>query len=99
MIQFFIIFFSFYLLILLQTSFLFNASVLGITLNLPLLLVVAINFFEKQKEKIGIFSAIICGFLFDFFSNGFWGINFLGFYVVLLLFLAVFIKFFIKRYI
>jgi len=82
-----------YLLTLLQTSF-FHHFPLGYLSNLVLIVVILINLFEIQKEKSGLFSAFFGGFFLDIFSE-----NFIGFWVLILLAISIFIKFISKRYV
>lgn len=84
----------FYILVLLQTSFLVHFNIKGIVPNLVLVSVILINFFEKPKEYLGFLSAIIGGFFLDVFSE-----NFIGFYILILVGLAIFIKFILKKYV
>jgi len=88
-----ILFFAFYFLTLFQTSFLIYFSFRGFTLNLVLILIILLNIFEKPSEKLGLLSAFIGGFFLDIFSE-----NFIGFWILILLSLAIFIKFILKRY-
>ena len=82
----------FYLLTLLQTSF-FPHWPHVYLLNLVLIIVALINLLEPEKEKFGLFSAFLGGFFLDIFSE-----NFLGFWVLILLSVAIFIKFFLRKY-
>lgn len=88
-----------YILVLLQTSFLPYFYIFGLLPNLVLITVILINLFEKQQENLGIFSAFIGGFFLDIFSKGFLGINFIGFNILILLGIAIFIKFILKSYV
>ena len=83
----------FYLLTLSQTSF-FSHFSFGYWLNLVLIAVVLINFFEAQKEKLGLFAAFFGGFFLDIFSE-----NFIGFWILISLTLAGIIKFLLKQYV
>lgn len=82
----------FYLLVLLQTSFF--PHFFKIFPNLILISIVFINFFEKIKNFSGIYFAFLGGFFLDIFSE-----RFFGFWILISLILAIFIKFFIKKYI
>lgn len=84
----------FYILILFQTSFLIHFPILGLIPNLVLISVILLNLFEKPQNYSGYFSAFIGGFFLDIFSE-----NFIGFYVLISLGLAVFIKLILKRYV
>lgn len=81
-----ILIFVCYFLVLLQTTFLVP--------NLILILVILWNFIEKSKNYFGIYSALISGFFLDIFSS-----RPIGFYILILLVSAIFIKFFIKKYV
>lgn len=59
----------FYLLALIQTSFLIHLDISGVTLNLILISVILINFFEKPWRKTGFLIAAIAGFYLDLFSD------------------------------
>ncbi|MFQ6049825.1 MAG: rod shape-determining protein MreD [Candidatus Paceibacterales bacterium] len=83
---------SLYFLTLLQTSFFVHFF--SYLPNLVLVTIIAINLSEPQKNNFGIFSAIIGGFFLDIFSE-----NFIGFYIFISISLAIFIKFFFKKYI
>lgn len=84
---------SLYILTLLQTSF-FPHFPGGYWLNLVLIAVVVVSLFENRKEKLGFFGAFFGGFFLDIFSE-----NFIGFWVLILLAIAVFIKFVFKKYV
>lgn len=84
----------FYLLVLVQTSFLVHFTIFDAVPNIVLILVVAWNLLEKRKNYLGIINALIGGFFLDIFSN-----HFIGFYVLILVGLAIFIKLIFKRYV
>jgi len=90
---FFIILIS-YLLVLVQTSlsphFAFSYKIP----NLILISVILFNLFEAPKEKAGLFFAFFGGFFLDIFSE-----NFLGFWILILLIVAFFIKLFLRKYV
>jgi len=88
-----ILFFCFYFLTLLQASFFPHFS-LGHLLNLVLIVVVLINLFEARKEKSGLFSAFFGGFFLDIFSE-----NFIGFWILILLAISIFIKFVLRKHV
>ncbi len=90
----FIITVLFYFLALLQTSFLIHFDIKGIVPNFILFSVILVNFFEPQKEKTGIFAAFIGGFFLDI-----WSVNIFGMEILILLTVAIFIKFIIKKYV
>lgn len=76
----------FYFLTLLQGSFL--------PFNLILILVILINLFEKQENYLGISSTLPAGFFLDIYSQ-----KPIGYYILILLITAVFIKIVLKKYI
>lgn len=84
------LFFS-YILILLEMSFF--PHFLSFLPNLLFLTVILINFLEDQKEKSGFYFAFLAGILSDVFSQ-----RFFGFYVLVYLFSAIFIKFILKTH-
>ena len=84
----------FYILTLLQTSFFVHFSINGNVFNIVILAVILINLFFSQEQLLGIFSAFIAGFFLDIFSE-----NFIGFYILILLGLALFIQFVLKKYV
>ncbi len=84
---------GFYFLTLFQISF-FPHFFLTNSLNFILILVVLINLFEPRKEKLGLFSAFFGGFFLDIFSE-----NFFGFWVLIFLAIAVFLKFILRKYV
>ena len=88
-----IIFLYFYILALLQTSFLIHFKI-EIIPNLILISVIFLNLFESASKKSGIFAAVVGGFFLDIFSPGP-----LGFQISILVILAVFIKTILKRYV
>ena len=88
-----ILFFCFYFFALLQASFFPHFS-LGHLLNLVLIVVVLINLFEARKEKSGLFSAFFGGFFLDIFSE-----NFIGFWILILLAISIFIKFVLRKHV
>lgn len=84
----------FYFLTLFQVSFLVHFNVLGFTVNFVLITVILINVLEKPEKKLGIISAFLGGFFLDVFSN-----NIIGFYLLISLALAVFLKFILKKHV
>jgi len=83
-----------YILALLQTSFLVHFKVAEIFPNLVLIAVIILNFFEDSRKNSGIISAFLGGFFLDIFSN-----RPMGFYILILIALAIFIKFILKKYV
>lgn len=89
-----ILFFLFlYFLVLIQTSFLAHFSIFGVVLNFVLITVIIINFFTDNKWWL-LSSALFAGFLLDIFSA-----NFIGFYILILLGISIFIQLVLKNYI
>jgi rod shape-determining protein MreD len=84
----------FYFLALLQTSFLVHFRVLGFIPNLIFILVIFWNFFEKSEDFLGVFNALIGGFFLDVFSD-----RIIGFNILILLALALFIKLVLKKHV
>lgn len=91
-ILFLIIFF--YILILLETSFLIYFDVFRIIPNLILIALVLLVFLEKPKDNLSIFGAIIGGFFWDIFSP-----KPIGFYILILLGLVILLKIISKKYV
>lgn len=100
----------FYILVLLQTSFLVYFPIFGIVPNLVLIAVILINLFEKQQENLGVLSAFIGGFFLDVFSSGFIGSNFtplenfsltglIGINILILAIISILIKMVLKEYV
>jgi rod shape-determining protein MreD len=88
----FLLIFGFYILILFQTSFLVHFNIMGVIPNLMLLAVVLINFIEEPGRKLGIFAGFLGGLFLDVFSS-----NFLGFYILISLAVALFFKYAVRR--
>ena len=90
--------FIFYILALIQGTFLVHFSVFGVVPNLVLILVVLINLFTAPSwSGAGILSAVIGGFFLDVFSSGYFG--FFGFYTLFLLLVSFFLNFILKKYV
>ncbi len=89
--------FLFYILVLIQTSFLVHFSVLGIVPNFILIAVIFINLFERPERKLGIFSSFVGGIYLDIFSLN--SSEFFGFYTLISLTLSLFIKFILRKYV
>ena len=83
-----------YFVVLLESSFFVHFKIFDKIPSLILLIVFFWNIFEKPKDLTGIFFAFWGGFLWDIFSS-----HFIGFYTLMLLILAIFIKFVIRKYI
>lgn len=87
----------FYLLTLFQSSFLIHFNILGWegwSPNLILIAIILLNFFEDSQKNLGIFSAICGGFFLDIFSE-----NFIGFYILISVGLAIFVKYILKKHV
>lgn len=82
---------AFYVLVLLQTSFLVPLNVFGVVPNFMIIAVVLINFFEKPEKKLGIIAGFFGGIFLDIFSG-----NFLGFYTLTLLAVSFFLKYILR---
>lgn len=89
----------FYILTLFQTSFFTHFNIfleggfLGWALNLILIAVILITVFDP-RTKIGVGAAFFGGFFLDIFSE-----NFIGFHILILVILAFFIKFILRKYV
>ncbi|MBL7142414.1 MAG: hypothetical protein ISS83_02045 [Candidatus Pacebacteria bacterium] len=89
--------FFFYLLILIQTSFLVHFNIWGIMPNLVLLAVILINVFGPGRES-AIISSVVGGLYLDIFSlSGFLG--FFGSYTLILILFSLFLKIVLKQYV
>lgn len=84
----------FYVLVLLQTSFLVHFQILGMVLNVSLFLVVLINIFERPQKNLGLYSALAAGFFLDIFST-----RFFGFWILILFLAALFVKLIFRKYV
>jgi rod shape-determining protein MreD len=80
----------FYFLVLIQNSFLIHFVNLP---NLVLIFVGLINILEDKTKKAGLISAVIGGFFLDMFSS-----QFIGYYILIAVLIAVSIKFILKKY-
>jgi rod shape-determining protein MreD len=85
---------GFYFLVLFQASFLPHFVFWGMVPNAVILLIAFLNLFEKTDGKCGLVSAFFAGFFLDIFSG-----RFLGFYVLVCLGIAIFIKYVFRNYI
>lgn len=90
-----------YILTLFQTSFLTHFNIFlegffGWTPNLILITVILITVFENPDPhtNFGVGAAFIGGFFLDIFSE-----NFIGLYILILVTLAFFIKFILRKYV
>ena len=84
----------FYFLALIQTSFLVHFSVWGLIPNLIFFSVIIWNIFERSKNNFGIYQAVAAGFFLDIFSS-----KIIGFNIIILIYLAIVIKLFLKSYV
>jgi len=84
----------FYLLLLAQTSFLVHFGLLTGLANLTVIVLVLVNLLEDQTKKDGLILALPAGLLLDFYSA-----KPLGFWVLILLAMALAIKLLVKRYV
>lgn len=84
----------FYLLSLFEASFLIHFEKLSRVPSLILILTILLNFLEKPEKNSGIFSAFVGGFFWDIFSS-----RFIGFHILILLTLAIFIKLILRKYV
>lgn len=95
--KFLLLILFFYILVLLQTSFLIHFNILGWwgwSPNLILISVILISFLEKPENNFGFFSAFAGGFFLDIFSESFFGFN-----ILILTATVLFIKFIFKKYV
>jgi len=85
---------SLYFLILLQVSFLIHFKIFNRLPNIILISVILICLFQKKESNLGIGAAAVGGLLLDIFFS-----NFIGFYILILLVISLFIKFVIRSYV
>jgi len=86
-----LIFLLFYLLVLIESSFLGS---IGLNLYLIFIAVFLMNVLEHPQDSYGVFGAFAGGFFLDVFSK-----KFIGFYTLILLFLSILLKFFLRKYV
>lgn len=84
----------FYVLTILQTSFLPHFDAFGGIPNLILISVIVINFFTQNNFLLGLASALIGGLFLDVFSS-----NPIGWNIAGLTGLAIFMNFILKKYV
>jgi hypothetical protein len=89
-----ILFLISYFLVLFQTSFLIHCPIFGKIPSLILILTIFYNLFEKREKVFGLSFALFGGFFWDVFSP-----RPIIFHTSILLILAIFIKFVLKKYI
>lgn len=78
-----------YILVLIQVSFLPHFSLAP---NLILALVILVNIFENPRQSTGVWTALLGGFFLDVFSG-----RLFGFWILIMLAVAVLLKYFFKR--
>jgi len=83
-----------YVLVLLETSFFVHFNIFKYIPNTIFILIIAFNVIESKKKSFGLWSALAGGFLLDIFST-----HFIGFYILILLATAFFLKFIFKHYV
>jgi len=84
----------FYILALLQTSFLIHFKVFFIFPNLILISQILITLFENPKKNLAIFSAIPAGFFWDIFSE-----NPIGQGILILFSITLFLKLILRKHV
>lgn len=84
----------FYLLFIFQTSFLVHFPIRGWVFNLIFIVIILFNILEKPEKNNGILAAVILGFFWDIFSE-----KFIGYHILILVFLALLIKTILVRYV
>jgi len=92
--KFLILIIIFYLLALFEASFLIHFKKLSRVPSLILILTILLNFLEKPKKNSGIFGAFVGGFFWDIFSS-----RPIGFHILILIILAIFIKLILRKYV
>ncbi len=83
-----------FLLFLFQTSFLVHFPVRGWVLNLIITFLILFNILEAPEKNTGILVAGVLGFFWDIFSE-----KFIGYHIIILVFLALLIKAILVRYV
>ncbi|KPJ71471.1 hypothetical protein AMJ50_01950 [Parcubacteria bacterium DG_74_3] len=84
----------FYLIALIQTSFLIHFKILRFFPNLILVFQILLTLLEEPKEKLTLFSAIFAGFFWDIFSE-----NPLGLGILILFSITFFLKLVLRKYV
>ena len=84
----------FYILAMIQASFLVHFQIFGMVLNVSLLLVVLINIFENPQKYLGLWSALISGFFLDIFST-----RLFGFWILIFFLAAIFVKLIFRKHV
>lgn len=88
-----LVFFLYYFA-LIQTSFLVHFRIGTSVFNFLFIFSILFNLLESPRKKSGLFYAAYCGFLVDIFSN-----RPAGFDLLLYLFIAVILKYILKKYV
>ena len=87
----------FYILVLLQTSFLVHFNIFGHVPNFILFLVIVLSISETPTPKFGVgagvWGAVFGGFFLDIFSSGP-----IGFQILIYTAISIFIKLILKKY-
>jgi len=86
----------FYVLLMIQTSFLVCFKIWGMVPNLVLIAVVLISLLS-QNQLLGMGSALIGGFYLDVFSLS--TIGFFGFYTLILLLFSIIARIILQKYV
>lgn len=84
----------FYLLSLFETSFSIHFEALNRIPSLILISILFLNLLERPERNSGIFSAFFGGLFWDIFSS-----KFIGFHILILTTIAIFIKLILKKYV
>jgi len=85
---------AFFLLVILQASFLPHFALWGRVVNITLIFNILINIAEPRESKAGLLAAVWGGLLLDAFSGSFFGLN-----ITIMLVGALFIKTVFKKYV
>ena len=92
--NFFIFIIILYFLFIFQASFMAHFDIKGVVINIALITLFLLNILEPPEKNNGIFAAGIFGFFWDIFSE-----KFIGFHILILVFLAFLIKTILVRYV
>ena len=84
----------FYFLALFEISFLIHFKILNKVPSLILILILLLNSLENPNRDSGLFVAFFGGLFWDIFST-----RPIGFHILILITLAIFIKLFLKKYV
>lgn len=85
---------AFYILVLVQISFLPRLTLSPYIPNLVLIVVSGLAFFEKKQDLLSLWAGLTTGFFLDIFSA-----RPFGFYIAIVLLIMIFIKLILKKYI